>query len=179
MRRNCLKMLLIFAVFAEQAFTAAASETAPRPMTGERMQSIIKRVDADANAQGNVVEFDFDGTPLVLVYDAAADRMRLMSPVVKVDELKDGQLKRMMQANFDSALDARYAIANEVVWSVFIHPLSSLSEEQFITAIGQTINVVATFGTSYNSGVFVYGGGDSSELERREVIDRLREFIGT
>ncbi len=31
-----------------------------------------------------------------------------------------------MQANFDTALDARYAIAKGALWSTFIHPLSDL-----------------------------------------------------
>jgi len=38
-----------------------------------------------------------------------------------------------MQANFDSALDARYAIAKGKLWSAFIHPLSELNEEQFFS----------------------------------------------
>ncbi|MEO1576353.1 MAG: hypothetical protein AAFU65_15505, partial [Pseudomonadota bacterium] len=95
------------------------------------------------------------------------------------DELEDGELLRVMQANFDSALDARYAVANNVLWSVFVHPLASLGEEQFVVAIGQTINVVLTFGSSYSSGVFVFNGGDSTEIERRKLIDRLRELLET
>lgn len=149
------------------------------PMTGERLANLLKRLDTDARLDGTVVEFEVEGVPLVLVFDETADRMRLMSPVRKVDELEEGQLLRLMQANFDSALDARYAIANNVLWSVYVHPLASLSEEQFVVAVGQTINVVLTFGESYSSGVFIFNGGDSSAIERRKLIDRLRELLTT
>lgn len=158
---------------------ALAEEPAAKPMTADRMASIILRVDKDARVEGNVIEFEVEQYPVVMVFDEQADRMRLMSPVRKVEDLDAKQMMRLMQANFDSALDARYAIANDVLWGLFVHPLSTLSEEEFVVAIGQTINVVVTFGASYSSGVFVYGGGDSSGIERRKLIDQLKELIRT
>lgn len=68
----------------------------------------------------------------------------------------------MLQANFDAILDARYAIANDLVWAVFIHPLSSLTEDDFISGIAQTVTAAETFGTTYSSGALVFGGGDSN-----------------
>ena len=68
---------------------------------------------------------------------------------------------RIMQANFDSALDARYAIAQGKLWGTFIHPLSELSDLEFLIALGETANIVLSYGTSYSSGMFMFGGGDS------------------
>ncbi len=165
--------------YAQAQSTDPLESIVPEGMTAQRLAAIIGVIDEDARREANVVEFAIDEHPIVLVYDEAADRMRLMAPVAKVDELEEGELLRLMQANFDSALDARYAIAQGVLWGLFVHPLSSLSEEQFVEAIGQTINVAVTFGDSYNSGVFVFGGGDSNAIERRELIDRLKNLLRT
>lgn len=179
MRLPLLLLTVLLASVLSLGPPAALAEPSSAPMTGERLHELIKRIDEDARLDGTVVEFEVEGMPLVLVFDETADRMRLMSPVRKLDELEEGQLLRVMQANFDSALDARYAVANDVLWSIFVHPLASLSEEQFVVAIGQTINVVLTYGSSYSSGVFIFNGGDSGEIERRKLIDRLRDLLST
>ena len=100
--------------------------------------------------------------------------MRIMIPVNDAAALDPEELMRLMQANFDSALDARYAIANGTLWSTFLHRLSTLTEVDFLSGIGQTINTADSFGTSYSSGEFVFGGGDSGELQRRKLIDELQ-----
>ena len=35
------------------------------------------------------------------------------------------------------------------------------------------VNLVTTYGTSYSSGLLVFGGGDSQAIQRRELIDEL------
>ena len=76
----------------------------------------------------------------------------------------------MMQANFDSALDARYAVAKGVLWSAYLHPLSTLKADDFVSGLAQVVNLAATYGSTYSSGALTFGGGDSSEL-----INKLRE----
>ncbi len=39
----------------------------------------------------------------------------------------------MMIANFHTALDARYAISDGVIYAAFIHPLSSLARRKRFT----------------------------------------------
>ncbi len=78
-----------------------------------------------------------------------------------------------MQANFDSALDARYAIAKQTLWSVYLHPLSSLRDDEFLTGLGETVNLVSTFGTTYSSGLLNFGGGDSQAIKERQLIQEL------
>ncbi len=136
---------------------------------------IIQRLDAEAEKNGNSWVFMIEGSEVTLVFDTRADRMRLIVPIVELADIKEGQLLRMMQANFDSALDARYAIAHGVVWGVFIHPLNSLTDRDFISGIGQTVNVALTFGGSYSSGELVFGGGDSQGIERRRLIEELQK----
>ena len=69
-----------------------------------------------------------------------------------------------MQANFDTALDARYAVAQGRVWGVFIHPLAALEREQLLSALAQTVNLARSYGSLYTGGANVFGRGDSSEI---------------
>ena len=84
--------------------------------------------------------------------------------MARTADLDSELLFRLLQANFDTALDARYSIARGVLWSLYLHPLGSLSDEQFLAAIGQVVNLASTFGTTYSSGALTFGGGDSNRL---------------
>ena len=80
-----------------------------------------------------------------------------------------------MQANFDSALDARYAIANDILWGTFIHPLTSLDEKGFVSGLAQAVAVADNFGGSFSSGAVVFGGGDSTRLQAQELLELLKK----
>ena len=143
-------------------------------MTAERLGELILAVDENAVLEGNSWYLAIEGLDTSVVYDVAADRMRIIIPIVQADEVDAETLTRLMQANFDTALDARYAIGNGMLWGTFIHPLSTLSDEEFLVGLAQTANVVLSFGSSYSSGLFMFGGGDSGDIERRRLIDELR-----
>ena len=98
-----------------------------------------------------------------------------MVAIRSADELSKEELYRMMQANFDTALDARYAIANGTVWAAFIHPLSTLEKDQLISGLAQTINIAVTYGTSYTGGAIQFGGGDSDGLQRQLIEELLKK----
>ncbi len=134
-------------------------------MTAQRMAAVVRGIDPQARLGGNVWEFDVDGTTLALVFDVGADRMRLMLPVAGADELSEAMLRRLLQANFDTALDARYAIARDTLWATFIHPLSPLSEEELLSAISQTVSIARSYGSTFSSGVWAFGGGDATSGE--------------
>ena len=139
------------------------------------MGELILRIDEDAVLDGSTWYFNIIGLDTVLVFDIGADRMRILIPIEGTEDLSKDELLRLMQANFDSALDARYAIAQGKLWGAFIHPLSSLTDEELLLGIGQTANVVASFGSSYSSGMFIFGGGDSGEIERKRFLEELRK----
>jgi len=145
-------------------------------MTLARMNEIIRRLDPKTKVpQPGSWQFTISERPVVIVTDIRANRMRIISPITKVDELPQGALKRMMQANFDTALDARYAVARGVVWATFIHPLAALHDRQFISAIGQTVNLSLTFGKTFSSGAMSFGGGDSRDIIRKQLIEELQK----
>ncbi len=95
--------------------------------------------------------FAVQGVTIMVLADRAANRMRIMTPVAEVVNFEDGEYQRLMEANYDRALDARYAISGGVLWSAFIHPMSTLTHEQFDDGLNQVVRLAANFGTSYAS----------------------------
>lgn len=139
-----------------------------------RIRETVKRIDPLAKFSEAGAEFAVNGVALLLVYDINADRMRVIAPVAESASLTAEETTRLLQANFDSALDARYALAKGYVWAVFLHPLSSLDGAEFGSGVAQTVNLVTTYGASFNSGVHVFGGGDSLE-EQQELVEELEK----
>lgn len=173
--------ILPLALAATLVFSSAAAETEPEQaapaMSGERLQELIRQLDPEAQIDANSVQFRIGDRQQIAIYDSEADRMRLMSPIAEVEILDENLMYRILQANYDSALDARYATANGVIWSVFVHPLSSLGEEFLASAIGQVHTAAENFGTTFSSGELIFGGGDSQEQleELQEALERLRD----
>ena len=151
-----------------------SDETSSQIMDGDKLAELILRLDEEAVVRDNSVVFEIAERELMMVYDSEAGRMRVISPIIQVSALPDGVMERMLQANYDAVLDARYAIANDIVWATFIHPLSSLTEDDFISALAQTVTAAETFGTSYTSGAVVFGGGDSSGIHE-DLLEELQE----
>lgn len=163
----CLAALMV-------ASPVYAQETPEPDMTLQRMADILTAVDPDASIRGNTLEITIDDVPVLIVADPRADRMRAMVPIRSSEGLEPDELRRLMQANFDSALDARYAVARGRLWGVFIHPLSPLQKNQLLSGLAQTVNVAKTYGTVYSGGANVFGGGDSNGLYQK-LFDELKE----
>lgn len=153
---------------------APAEAVQPGVMTLSKLFELVRKLDPQARIQGNAAQFKVEDRELILVGDEKAGRMRIMTPLARVGSLDPGVLHRMLQANFDAVLDARYAIANDVVWSAFIHPLPPMDEAQFANAVAQVYVAAITFGTTYTSGALVYGGGDSN-AEHQKLFEELRK----
>lgn len=145
------------------------------PMTIDRLAEIVFALDPNAQSQGASFQMIINEIPLVIITDPIADRMRVMTPVTRVGSLSGEQLMRVMQANFDTALDARYAIAQGTLWSTYIHPLSPLEKDQFISGLGQTVNLAQTFGTLYTGGAQSFAGGDSAPLQQQLIQNLLQQ----
>ncbi|MEO9864014.1 MAG: hypothetical protein ABJO29_10240 [Yoonia sp.] len=154
--------------------TPLAAQEAEPHMTMERLAEIVLVLDEDANVTPNGLEFVIDDVPVLIVADVRANRMRAMVPISSVEGMTSEEMERVLQANFDSALDARYAIAMGRLWGVFIHPLRELERDQLISGIAQTVNVAQTYGSLYTSGAAQFGAGDSSGLQA-QLLEELLE----
>lgn len=178
MRRTLLALCLALIPLTLSAQEEAQPSEAVEPeaaMTLETLGQIITALDPDAKSNGAAWQMQVAGTTVFIVTDKAADRMRAMTPIVNSDEVTPEEMTRLMQANFDSALDARYAIAQGMLWSTFIHPLSPLEKDQFISGLGQAVNLVKTYGSLYSGGAMQFGGGDSNAIQRKLIDDLLKK----
>lgn len=167
-----LTALAFIALFSIPAMSSADHEVA---MDNQRLGELIKRIDKSAQGKPGFWRFIVEGREVSVITSEKANRMRIIVPIAPATKLSNEKLIRMMQANFDSALDARYSIAKDIVWGAFIHPLRELNDEEFLSGVGQAVNLALTYGEAYSSGALVFGGGDSQNLRQRELIDRLLE----
>jgi hypothetical protein len=156
-------------------FAAALPGRAHEPMSLDRLVEIVVTVDPDAQVAGTSMTMTVSEVPVIIVTDPGADRMRAMVPIRSADGISDAEMRRMMQANFDTALDARYAVAKGRLWAAFIHPLSRLDKDEFLQGVGQAVNLATTYGSTYNSGLLSFGGGDSNALNRALIDDLLKK----
>lgn len=138
-----------------------------------QMNEVITALDGEAERTGNNWQFQIDERMMLVVTDTNAGRMRIITPIAEVAGLPEGAMERLMQANFDTALDARYAVGQGLVWGAFIHPLDSLTTRDFASGVLQTHTLGETFGTTFSSGALNYGGGDSGAI----IEDQLKELL--
>ena len=138
------------------AATSPAQEAPRSGMTQQRLHEIIAATGSNVRVEGNMVAFQLGEVPLLCISDPNADRMRIISPVKRLEEASSQEILAAMQANFHTALDARYAISQGVIYAAFIHPLSPLTAEQVVSAIRQVASARETFGDSYSGGTLFF-----------------------
>lgn len=129
---------------------------AQEAMTNKKLGKILKATELPVEGNAGNWQIQVDSQLLFIITDEAANRMRIFTDVVKESDLKTGQLRTMLEANFHTALDAKYSIWNGFVVSVYNHPLAELQEEQFLDALIQVYVLSATFGTDYTSTGMVF-----------------------
>ncbi len=139
-------------------FVAFACATAPpEAMSQQSLATYIEQMVGDVEISPNVVEFQYEGVAIASVSDATHDRMRLITPIVKLGTFEQAHLEVLLIANFHTTLDARYAVSEGVIYGAFLHPLSTLTRAQLESAIRQVSALSRNFGSSYSSGELIYG----------------------
>ena len=107
---------------------------------------------------------------IFVLSDDSHDRMRIMAPIGELKELEAKVLQMLLEANYDRALDAKYALRGKEVWSVSVHPLATLAPDDFAGFLDQVVRLVKNTGSSYASSDLVFGAGHPghSDGESRE-----------
>ncbi len=141
-------------------------------MNPERLEELITQVSDTTAINGNSVQFAYKETLLICVYDENANRMRIITPVIKKEDLEEEQLLNALVANFHSALDVKYALSDEIIWSVFIHPLKELSDHQVLDAIDQVYSAAMTFGSTYSSTSLVFPGNTKKKEDPNKLLEK-------
>ncbi|MFT5893080.1 MAG: hypothetical protein ACI9Y7_003199 [Dokdonia sp.] len=142
-------------------------------MTNQKLKDILtQEVDSIDGFSGRW-QMKLNDLPMIVLTDSINDRMRIIAPIIEVSRLDEDLLLDCLTANFHSALDVKYAISDNVLWSVYIHPLSPLSEQEVRSAVQQVFLAAATFGTSFSSTPLLFGGGNQSEQNSPSKKDSL------
>ncbi len=169
-----MKTHFIYLFLALTLINSQISSAADKIMNNTRLHELITRIVANPAGKTGSWSIQYEGIPIFIITSEKANRMRIISPIIASDSISKATLYRMMQANFDSALDARYSIAQGKLWSAFIHPLAELTEKQFFSGLAQTITLVKSFGKSYTSGALIFNGGDSNSLNKtyQDIVNK-------
>jgi len=126
-------------------------------MTPTKMDSLIQSIADKVEGQGPIWEIELLDRVMMVITDPTSNRMRIIAPIAKSEDVTPDQMQKCMVANFHSALDVRYAFSEGVLWSAYIHPYRELSDDQFIDGMIQTLRAVLTFGSTYNSTDMIFG----------------------
>ncbi len=141
-------------------------------MNLEKMDEIFRAEVDEVEGENGVWTLLYGDLPVFVITDVTANRMRIFTPIIEQTELEEGQLETMLQANFHSALDAKYALYEGFVVSLFTHPLKELHKDQLIDATRQVVILAKTFGTTYTSTDMIFGGGFEDDDEIPKVNER-------
>jgi len=128
-------------------------------MTNQRLDDLIRQSGQSVMGELGYWQFKISRRNILVITDTNHNRMRIMSPVALQTNLDPPMMTRLLEANFASALDAKYALRDGTLWSVFTHPLAELSEMQFMDCLAQVSNLASNFGGSFASSNLTFGGG--------------------
>jgi len=146
------RILLLFSMLLLPGLAAA-----DHGMRQTSLERIVKTMATSSNGENGLVEFKFNEVRMFLISDVKHNRMRIVAPVADYLKLTREQLDLIMQSNYHKALDARYAMSENLLYSAFIHPLAELNEAQVRSAVQQVANLALSFGTAYSSGGLSFG----------------------
>lgn len=142
--RHLRALFLMMAIFL--ALPGQAQE-----MDNKGLQEILDTISDTVQGSNGNWQFVVNGLPMFCVTDQTHNRMRIVTPIQHLEDVSAEQLAACMEANFHTALDARYAVSDDILWVAYIHPLRELQPGQVADAIIQVYNAALTFGTSYSS----------------------------
>ena len=93
---------------------------------------------------------------IFVLSDDSHDRMRIMAPIGELKDLESKVLQMLLQANYDRALDARYAMRGNELWSVVVHPLATLATDDLPAMFDQVVLLVKNTGSTFASTELVF-----------------------
>ena len=139
-------------------------------MNTKHLGDIITEVADKVEGESGRWQFQINETIFIALTDENNNRIRIISPITDVISLDKEMLQNALVANYHSALDVKYAISEDVLWSTFIHPLKELSEAQLKDAISQVYYANVNFGTTYASTSLIFPGSKKSEEPKEKKL---------
>ena len=135
-------------------------------MDNSKLNEIFTTLSDTIQGENGRWQFIINEVMFICVADTAHNRMRIISPIADANTLDEDQKTLSLLANFHTALDVKYAISDDVLWSAFIHPLKELTVAQVKDAVSQVYYANITFGTTYTSTDLVFPGKAKKEVKQ-------------
>ena len=115
------------------------------------VEAVLRDVAQDIRGVPGQWTADFEGARIVVFASEAHGRMRVVSPVAAASDLSENALRVLLAANYDRALDAKFAIADGQLWALFNHRLEGLTRGELVDGIRQVVTLRRNFGGSNRS----------------------------
>jgi hypothetical protein len=128
-----------------------------RPMNNLELRRLLGKLVGNVGGRAGAWNIVYNDIPMVILTSPPHDRMRIVSPIPDSKVNQPSEMTKLLNANFDRALDARYALYRGRLWSVYLHPLTSLTEAELGSALNQVANLVKTYGSTYSSSYLFFG----------------------
>ncbi len=125
-------------------------------MTTQAMAKLLDSYLTDLEGQPGFWRGARNEVPVFVFSDDEHDRMRIMSPIGVIEELDADLLHVLLQANYDRALDARYAMRGNELWAVVVHPLATLATDDLPSLFDQVVMLAKNTGTTFASTELVF-----------------------
>lgn len=138
-------------------------------MDNQQIGEIIKENAFEIEGEAGAWQMIYQERILLVLTDETNNRMRIFTPVVDESDINEQEMRKMLQANFHSALDAKYSLYNGFVISTYTHPLRELTKPQFVDAMNQVVRLADTFGSTYSSTELIFGSESDEDQEDAAV----------
>ena len=127
------------------------------PLNTAQLDVLLRRTLPDIRGEAGrwAVHVD-DEIEVYIVADDETDRMRIMVPIARVDRTEVDLLWVLLLSNYDRALDAKYAIYEDLIWSTWSRRLSWSDAVEVEAAIQDVIRLARNTGTTFATGDVVY-----------------------
>lgn len=143
----------------------------PPTMTTAGIAKILDSYLSDLEGQVGFWRGMREDVPIYVFSDDSHDRVRLMAPVGELKDLDPKLLQVLLQANYDRALDAKYAMRGFEIWSVSVHPLATLAPDDFASFLDQVVALVKNTGTTYASSDLMFQSAPDEVEVDGEAVD--------
>jgi len=163
-----MRLFRILILFICSSLLCLVSLQAQDKMNNKKLEKSLKKFTKNVEGEMGNWQVLFDDFPLFVLTDENSNRMRIFTPILEERELKVGQMKKMLEANFHAALDAKYSLYEGFVIGIYTHPLVELDEKQMMDAMKQVVNLSKNFGTSYTSTDVMFGQSIESAQSKKQ-----------
>jgi hypothetical protein len=120
-------------------------------MDNFRVQRLLSLHVSHLRGSDGAWNFHYRDVEMMLFTDETNDRIRIISPINSIDDQEPKYLHRLLQANFLTAIDVRYAIYQDTLWAVFVRSLSTLTRSEFEDALNQVAALAKSTGSDFSS----------------------------